>query len=58
MIIINFTVEQVAPTSVTYDSKSGMCNLNIKVPCKYRAANIIGVLDHEIGTHFLRKHNE
>jgi len=32
--------------------------LNIKSPCEYRSGRILGMLDHEIGTHFLRKHNE
>ena len=32
--------------------------MNIKLPCEYRQGRMIGVLDHEIGTHFLRKHNE
>ena len=32
--------------------------MNIKLPCTYRAAKIMGVLDHEIGTHYLRKFNE
>lgn len=32
--------------------------MNIKLPCEYREGRMIGVLDHEIGTHFLRKHNE
>ncbi len=32
--------------------------MNIKLPCEYREGRMKGVLDHEIGTHFLRKHNE
>ena len=47
-----------APTSVTHDPKTGKCKMNIKLPCEYREGRMIGVLDHEIGTHFLRKHNE
>lgn len=30
----------------------------MRVPCKYRRGRIIGVLDHEVGTHFLRRNNE
>ena len=57
-IQINFQKNQVAPTSVTHDPKTGKCKMNIKLPCEYRQGRMIGVLDHEIGTHFLRKHNE
>lgn len=32
--------------------------MNIKLPVEYRVGKMEGVLDHEIGTHFLRKHNE
>ena len=35
-----------------------MSKINIRIPCKYKEFRIQGVLDHEIGTHFLRKHNE
>ena len=35
-----------------------MCKLNVKIPCEYHEDGMLGVLDHEIGTHFLRKHNE
>lgn len=58
MVIVNFNEGQVAPTSVSYDNKTGICNLNIKVPCVYRESGIMGVLDHEIGTHYLRKFND
>lgn len=55
---INFQSRQVAPTSVTYDPKSGKNKVNIRLPCKYRRGGIMGVIDHEIGTHFLRRYNE
>ena len=57
-IIINFTPNQVAPTSVCNDHKTGKTRLNIKTPVEYRRGRIMGTLDHEIGTHYLRKHNE
>jgi hypothetical protein len=57
-IEINFTNKMVAATSVTHDPKTGKCKLNIRQPVEYREGRILGVLDHEIGTHFLRKHNE
>jgi len=43
---------------VTHDPKTGKCRINVKIPCAYRAGCMTSVLDHEIGTHFLRKHNE
>jgi hypothetical protein len=55
---VNFQEDQIAPTSVVHDPKTGLCKLNVKIPCEYHADGMIGVLDHEIGTHFLRKHNE
>jgi len=48
----------VAATSVTHDPKTGKSKLNVRQPVEYREGRILGVLDHEIGTHFLRKHNE
>jgi hypothetical protein len=57
-IIINFTPNQVAPTSVTNCPKTGKTKLNIKLPVEYRRGRIMGVLDHEIGSHYLRRHNE
>lgn len=58
LVSVNFNSKQIAPTSVTYDPKTGKCRMNISEKMKYRVGRMIGVLDHEIGTHFLRKHNE
>ncbi len=55
---MNFQENKVAPTSVTHDPKSGKSRINIGLPIEYREGRILGVLHHEIGTHFLRKHNE
>ena len=57
-IIINFTPNQVAPTSVTNDTKTGKTKLNIKLPITYRRGRIMGTLDHEIGSHYFRRWNE
>jgi hypothetical protein len=57
-IEINFTKTMVAATSVTHDPKTFKSKLNIRQPVEYREGRILGVLDHEIGTHFVRKHNE
>jgi len=56
--VINFSDRIVAPTSVTYDNYSSKIKINIQVPIEYRAGRIMGVLHHEIGTHFLRRLNE
>ena len=55
---INFSDKIVAPTSVTYDNYSTKIKINIQVPIEYREGRIMGVLHHEIGTHFLRRYNE
>ena len=57
MVSVHFDEKVVAPTAVTYDGR-GHCKLTVKLPITYRAAKMIGILDHEIGTHFLRKHND
>ena len=58
LVSINFKENLMAPTSVTHDPKTGTSRMNIKLPCNYKKARLLGVLDHEIGTHFLRKYNE
>lgn len=55
---VAFKPNQVAPTSVTHDPKSGKTRVNIREPPEYRRGRILGVLDHEVGCHFMRKHNE
>ena len=47
-----------APTSVTHDPKTGKSRVNIRDPPEYRRGRLYGVIDHEIGTHFMRKFNE
>lgn len=58
LAVINFSDKIVAPTSVTYDNYSSKIKINIQVPIEYREGRIVGVLHHEIGTHFLRRLNE
>jgi hypothetical protein len=57
-LLITFNRKQVAPTSCTHDPKSGKSKINVRIPCEYRRGRIMGVLDHEVGTHFLRRFNE
>ena len=55
---IRFSKSQVAPTSMTYDARAGKSFINVRLPCQYQRGRMLGVLDHEIGTHFMRSHNE
>jgi hypothetical protein len=57
-VVLNFCKNKVAPTSVTHDPKGGKTKINIGLPIEYREGRIMGVLHHEVGTHFLRKYNE
>ena len=57
-ITVAFKPNQVAPTSVTHDPKTMKSRINIREPPEYRRGRILGVLDHEVGCHFMRKHNE
>jgi hypothetical protein len=43
---------------VTHDLKTGKSKINIGLPIEYREKRILGVLHHEIGTHFLRRYND
>ena len=58
LISLNFSENLVAPTSVTHDSKNSKSKINIRLPIEYREGRIQGVLNHEIGTHFIRKLND
>jgi len=57
-IVIQFSDKIVTPTSITHDPKINRSILTIALPIEYRKNRIIGVLNHEIGTHFLRHYNE
>ena len=58
LLTVNFKANQVAPTSVTHDPKTGKSRVNIRDPPEYRRGRLHGVIDHEIGTHYIRKFNE
>ena len=58
LLELKFCYNKIARTSVTNDSKGGKSKVNIALPIEYREGGIMGVLHHEIGTHFLRKLNE
>jgi len=52
-----FSEMTVAPTSVVHDP-NGKSRVIISLPITYREHRIRGVLNHEIGTHFIRKFND
>ena len=58
LLQLRFMKRQVAPTSVTHDPKTGKSTINVRLPCEYRRGRMLGVLDHEIGTHYIRRYNE
>jgi hypothetical protein len=51
-VLIRFSKSQISRTHVDDTS------LNIRLPIEYRSLSFQGVLDHEIGTHILRRLNE
>lgn len=55
---INFSNKNVASTSVTYDNWTNKIRINVRLPVAYREGRYLGVLHHEIGSHFLRRFNE
>eukprot|EP01017_Pseudomicrothorax_dubius_P023858 TRINITY_DN2540_c0_g1_i4.p1 TRINITY_DN2540_c0_g1~~TRINITY_DN2540_c0_g1_i4.p1 ORF type:complete len:518 (-),score=119.07 TRINITY_DN2540_c0_g1_i4:289-1842(-) len=56
-LTFEFAENTVAPTCVSHgtDSKSRVI---IGLPLHYREKRIVGVMNHEIGTHFIRKFND
>ena len=57
-IKLTFSSNTISPTSITHDFRSGMSTITIGLPIEYRQNRILGVLNHEIGTHFLRRYND
>ena len=56
-ISYQFTEKTISPTTIVHKPK-GKAEIIVKLPVKYRQDYIICLLNHEIGTHFLRKQNE
>jgi len=54
---IIFSEKTVAPTSVIHDP-TGKSRVVISLPIAYRENTIMGVMHHEIGTHYIRKYND
>jgi len=58
LISYEFQENTVAPTSVVHNPIDGKSKVIIGLPINYRINRIEGVLNHEIGTHFIRKIND
>jgi hypothetical protein len=58
LIRYEFAEHTVAPTSVKHNNLECMSRVIIGLPIHYSRDTIRGVLNHEIGTHFLRKNND
>ncbi len=58
LISLQFSPNTVSPTTIVHDSRTGLSVIRIGLPVEYRKNRIIDVLNHEIGTHFLRKYND
>ncbi|EAS05765.2 hypothetical protein TTHERM_01042050 (macronuclear) [Tetrahymena thermophila SB210] len=57
LVTYEFQSNTISPTCCQHN-KDGTSKIIIGLPILYRELRIQGVLNHEIGTHFLRKHNE
>ncbi len=58
LIQIRFAHNTVSPTAITHDPRTGVSTVTVGLPVEYRRNKIGGVLNHEIGTHFIRKYND
>jgi hypothetical protein len=52
-----FSEETISPTTIIH-KPNGKANIIIGIPIEYRKDYVQCLLNHEIGTHFLRKYNE
>jgi hypothetical protein len=55
---IYFSSTTIARTSCKHNNENGISKLIVGLPITYRINNILGVFNHEIGTHFMRKFND
>ena len=56
-ISYRFTEKTISPTTIVH-KPNGKAEIIVGLPVQYRENYIICLLNHEIGTHFLRKYNE
>lgn len=55
---LDFSYNTVSPTTISHIPKSNQSIITIGLPVEYRKNRIEGVLNHEVGTHFLRNYND
>lgn len=57
LISYRFTHKTISPTTIVHKPQ-GRAEIVVGLPLQYRKRSIKGLLNHEIGTHFLRKYND
>lgn len=57
LISYRFTHKTISPTTIVH-KPNGRAEIVVGLPLQYRRNYIICLLNHEVGTHFLRKYNE
>ena len=57
LISYRFTHKTISPTTIVHKPK-GRAEIVVALPIQYRKGSILGLLHHEVGTHFLRKFND
>jgi len=55
---LDFSYNTVSPTTISHGPRNNQSVITIGLPINYRKKRIEGVLNHEIGTHFLRNYND
>jgi len=50
--------DMVARATTSHDFQTNTTKVLLKLPVTFRENFIEGILNHEIGTHFIRRHNE
>lgn len=58
MLTYEFAENTISTTSVVHNNVDSVSTVVIGLPIRYTKNTIEGVMNHEIGTHFLRKYND
>ena len=58
MLNLSFEENTISTTSVVHNNVDGTSTVVIGLPIRYTQHTVEGVMNHEIGTHFLRKFND
>ena len=57
-ITLEFSTNTIAPTKVVHTTQSLSSRMVVALPVVYRQTRLLNVLNHEIGTHYVRKFND